>query len=61
MAFKIGRPTENVSPHSKRARRIPDYEWDVWREELERLFLEDGISRKGIVDITAKKHNFDIT
>ncbi|ERF71275.1 hypothetical protein EPUS_05327 [Endocarpon pusillum Z07020] len=61
MASQISPAVISTSSHSKRARRIPDNEWDIWRPKLEQLFIEDGISRKDIVGIMTKSHGFDIT
>jgi hypothetical protein len=48
-------------PQGQRARRIPDAEWDQWRTELVRLYLEECASRKEIIEIMARDHNFVIT
>ena len=45
----------------QRARRIPDAEWEVWHQKLVRLYVEDDISRKDIIQIMADEHNFVIT
>lgn len=49
------------SPQLKRAKCIPDAEWDAWRERLVTLYLKDELSRKDIVDTIAKEHKFKIT
>ena len=46
---------------SQRARRIPDAEWEVWPQELTRLYLEDNTSRREIIHIMAKEHEFVMT
>ena len=45
----------------QRARRIPDAVWEVWRQELVRLYVEEDVSRKDIIHLMANKHNFAIT
>ena len=45
----------------QRARRIPDAEWEVWRQELVRLYVEEDVSQKDIIHIMANEHNFAIT
>ena len=45
----------------QRARRIPDGEWDVWRETIEKLYREDDMSRKEIIETMEKDHGFTIT
>lgn len=47
-----------TAPRLERARRIRDEEWEVWRDQLIRLFLDDGLSRKDVVDAMAKYHHF---
>jgi hypothetical protein len=44
----------------QRARRIPDQEWDAWREKLVRLYVGDSLSRNEIIEIMAKEHGFVI-
>lgn len=44
-----------------RARRIPDKEWDEYREKLVKLYVEEDISRKDIIDTMTKEHSFVIT
>ncbi|KAL9103885.1 MAG: hypothetical protein Q9163_001122 [Psora crenata] len=61
MASTTVPPTPCASSHSKRARRVPDHEWDIWREKLEQLFLENNLSRKDIVDIMVNEHSFVVT
>lgn len=61
MASKISPPTLSTSSHTKRAPKIPNDEWDIWRPKLEQLFIEDGTSRKDIVDIMMRSHGFNIT
>lgn len=59
----------SIEPHNSlgnaaardRARRIPDAEWNVWRETIEKLYREDGMSRKEIIEIMEKEHRFTIT
>ena len=46
---------------SQRARRIPDAEWEVWRQELVRLYVEENASRREIIHIMANEHGFVIT
>ena len=46
---------------SQRARRIPDAEWEVWRQELIRLYVEENASRREIIRIMADEHEFVIT
>ena len=48
------------SSQDQRARRIPDQEWDAWREKLVRLYVEDSLSRNEIIEIMAKEHGFVI-
>ena len=48
-------------PARDRARRIPDGEWDVWREIIEKLYREDDRSRKEIIEIMEKDYGFTIT
>ena len=45
----------------QRARRIPDAEWEVWRQELIRLYVEENASRRDIIHIMANEHDFVIT
>ncbi|KAF6239042.1 hypothetical protein HO173_002914 [Letharia columbiana] len=61
MASQSTRPAEGGSSVPQRARRIPDGEWEIWREKLVNLFLEDDVPRKEIVAIMAEKHHFIIT
>ena len=44
-----------------RARRIPDQEWDVWRDKLVKLYIEDGMTLKDIIDTMENEHSFPIT
>ena len=60
MASQTGRPTVHASLQAQRARRIPDQEWETWREKLVRLYVEEGVSRKEIIDVMAKNHDFVI-
>ena len=46
---------------SRRARRIPDAEWEVRRQELIRLYVEENVSRREIIHIMAKEHEFVVT
>lgn len=46
---------------SQRARRIPDAEWEVWHQELIRLYVDEGLPRKDIIHMMANEHNFVIT
>ena len=46
---------------SQRARRIPDAEWEVWRKELVRLYVEEDVTRREIIRIMANEHEFVIT
>lgn len=61
MASQSTGPVESESSVPQRARRIPDEKWEIWREELVKLFLEDDVPRKEIVAIMAEKHDFHIT
>ncbi|MCJ1456035.1 hypothetical protein MMC28_006392 [Mycoblastus sanguinarius] len=61
MASPSSRAAAGVPPMPQRARRIPDEEWEVWREKLVKLFLEGDVPRKKIVAIMAEKHHFVIT
>jgi len=61
MASQTGRLTVDASSQAQRARRIPDQEWEIWREKLVKLYVEEDVSRKEIIDIMAKKHDFVIT
>ena len=45
----------------RRARRIGEETWELWREELVRLYLEHGMLRKDIVSKMAKEHQFVLT
>lgn len=48
------------SLQNRRARRIPDQEWNTWREKLIRLYVKDDFSRKEIIKVMAEEHNFVI-
>lgn len=45
----------------QRARRIPNEEWEIWKEKLVKLFVEDDVPRKEIVAKMAEQHQFIIT
>ena len=45
----------------QRARRIPDEEWEIWRDELVKLFIEEDLPRKEVITVMAEKHHFTIT
>lgn len=60
MASQSSRLAVSVST-PQRARRIPDEEWEIWREELVKLFIEENLPRKEIVTVMAEKHHFIIT
>lgn len=47
--------------NGQRAPRRPEAEWERWRQELVRLFVEENVSRKEIIHIMANKHGFHIT
>ena len=51
----------DTSPQIHRAKCILDADWDTWRERLVTLYLKDEVSRKDIINITAKEHKFEIT
>lgn len=51
----------DTSPQPHRAKRIPDAEWDAWREKIITLYLRDEVSRKDIVDTMTKDHKFVFT
>lgn len=51
----------DASSQAQRARRIPDQEWEIRREKLVKLYVEEDVSRKEIIDIMAKEHDFVIT
>ncbi len=61
MASQPGRLTVDASSQAQRARRIPDQEWEIWREKLVKLYVQEDVSRIEIIDIMAKEHNFVIT
>ena len=46
---------------NQRARRIPDAEWEVWRQELVRLYVEEDVTRREVIRIMANEHEFVIT
>ena len=46
---------------SRRARRIPNEQWEQHRGTLEKLFLEDDHSYKDIIKVMSKDHEFPIT
>lgn len=50
--------TSEVPSNLPRARRIHDEEWDVWRDLLTKLYVEDDVSRKDLVEIMATEHHF---
>ena len=61
MASQSSRPVESVPSIPQRARRIPDEEWETWKEKLVKLFIEDDEPRKAIIAIMAQEHQFIIT
>ena len=46
---------------SLRARRIHEDTWELWREDLIRLYLEHGMMRRDIVKKMAGEHQFVVT
>ena len=40
------------------SRRVPDHEWEEWREHLERLYVDEDVSLMNIVQIMAEEHGF---
>lgn len=61
MASEHHQPDTTLPMPSNRARRIPDEEWDTYREKLVKLYVEEEVSQKDIIDIMANEHNFIIT
>ena len=45
----------------RRAQRIREDAWELWREDLIRLYLEHGMLRRDIVSKMAKEHQFVLT
>ena len=45
----------------RRARRIREDTWELWREDLVRLYLEQGMLRRDIVNKMAEEHQFVLT
>ena len=45
----------------RRARRISEDTWELWREDLVRLYLEHGMLRRDIVSKMAEEHQFVLT
>ena len=41
-----------------RASRISEVEWDARRPKLEKLYLDDNLSRQEVVKIMAREDNF---
>lgn len=50
----------DMSSGLPRAQRIRDDEWEVWRDTLTRLYIEDDMSRKDLINTMAKEHQFII-
>lgn len=44
-----------------RATRISEAEWDARRQKLEKLYLDDGLSRQEIMETMANEDNFLVT
>lgn len=61
MASQSPRPAGRVSSIPQRARRIPDEEWEIWKEKLVKLFIEDDVPRKEIIATMAEEHHFIVT
>lgn len=61
MASQPSRLEASVSSMPQRARRIPNEEWEIWKEKLVKLFVEDDVPRKEIVAKMAEQHQFIIT
>ena len=61
MASEYTQPGVVPSMLSSRARRIPEEEWENYREKLVKLYIEEEASQKDIIDLMAEQHNFVIT
>lgn len=46
---------------ARRARRIPDCEWEQQRATMEELYAKDNLSRDEVIKALASKNNFVVT
>ena len=44
-----------------RASRISEVEWNTRRSKLEKLYLDDNVSRQEVIEIMAREDNFFVT
>ena len=44
-----------------RASRISEADWNARRQKLEKLYLDDDLSRQEIMETMAKEDNFEVS